>query len=904
MLTRLNYSKILKIAVCLFIATTAIFLSVNFVLAASPDLGLNYPEGTGLSNALDIRIIIAKIIRVVLGFLGVIALALIIYAGWLWMTSGGEEEKIEQAKKILTNAVIGLIIILSAFAIASFILNKLTGGGDLGDKPGGGQTPSYGLSALGNGIIESHYPARDQKEVPRNSSIIITFREPILASTLCSTADTAVTAQCKGEAINKKVARIFKKIEEKEDNCTDKYTPSSGCASLVEAKVYSSANGKIFVFTPNSYLGSSSEYINYTVYLSSGLLRQSGEKAFPSLSEQDYGWSFEVSNKIDLTPPQVKENGVFPAPDNVKDTTVSEDGARAGGKITVNSKPSIYQAASVSATKQGASPEADGKINQDCQQDGDFNVAIAAGPIASLYKITDQGNVNLGQGTFGSSSGLKQVVFSECNLTLTLAQTADNFSVGNLWNLAIAKATTADTITAGDITYVASSTAGTYNFKVWPTDNKKTAQSIASALAGNPDFTVSMANNIVTIRAKIAGAAGNSLVLSSSNSSALAVSAMAGGTDGENKVTVNGKKDQPMNSAIQIVFNEAIMPLTVAGTSDELKDFIRVVNADAAAKAKDAVCAADADCKSFICDGGKCAGDNEYLKGKFAVSNQYSTVDFLSDRECGLNACGEKIYCLPANSHLRVELKAADLIACAADNDCQPNSPFNICDSTRKFCRDSGNKYFPQAAKDKPNIVDGIIDAAFNSLDGNRDGSAYGPASFYNENTPSDAKKGDSYLWSFFVSSLLDLTSPRITETTPAKDNSSVNETAPIKISFDKLMLSSRLTTGSIIIQNGKENILHYLLNLRSAVDQPLGYWATNIGRQSVAGGEIDQTDAYINHSSFSKASSYKAQAGSGLKDIYQNCYLPCAGPACAGTNTATDGEPCCCNGAPGESCP
>jgi hypothetical protein len=56
---------------------------------------------------------------------------LIIYAGFLWMTSGGNEKHTEQAKNILTSAIIGLIIVLSAYAITAFIGRQLTETGAL-----------------------------------------------------------------------------------------------------------------------------------------------------------------------------------------------------------------------------------------------------------------------------------------------------------------------------------------------------------------------------------------------------------------------------------------------------------------------------------------------------------------------------------------------------------------------------------------------------------------------------------------------------------------------------------------------------------------------------------------------------------------------------------------------------
>ncbi len=128
------------------LAVAAGLLAAGFALAQELDVGLEYGEAIGLGNT-DPRIIIANIIRFALGFLGIIAVALAMYAGWLWITSAGEAEKIDKAKKLLTAAVIGLMIIMSSFAIASFILNRLieaTGGGGPGGGPGGGVPPGGG----------------------------------------------------------------------------------------------------------------------------------------------------------------------------------------------------------------------------------------------------------------------------------------------------------------------------------------------------------------------------------------------------------------------------------------------------------------------------------------------------------------------------------------------------------------------------------------------------------------------------------------------------------------------------------------------------------------------------------------------------------------------------------------
>lgn len=78
----------------------------------------------GLASA-DIRITIAKIIRVAFGLLGIIAVGLLLYGGFIYMTAGGADEKVREAKTIITNSVIGLVIILSAYAITSFVISRL-----------------------------------------------------------------------------------------------------------------------------------------------------------------------------------------------------------------------------------------------------------------------------------------------------------------------------------------------------------------------------------------------------------------------------------------------------------------------------------------------------------------------------------------------------------------------------------------------------------------------------------------------------------------------------------------------------------------------------------------------------------------------------------------------------------
>ena len=86
-----------------------LFFSLSFLLifpfsalAQDLSLGLEYGGSTGLSSR-DLRFIITAIIRVLFGLLGLAAVSIVAYAGYLWQTSQGDSAKIDTAKKILKN---------------------------------------------------------------------------------------------------------------------------------------------------------------------------------------------------------------------------------------------------------------------------------------------------------------------------------------------------------------------------------------------------------------------------------------------------------------------------------------------------------------------------------------------------------------------------------------------------------------------------------------------------------------------------------------------------------------------------------------------------------------------------------------------------------------------------------
>ena len=186
-----------KIALIILFFAAVVIGTANFALAQNGiDLGLEAGEQIGLGNA-DPKTVIVNVVRVMLGFLALIAVILIIYGGFVWMTAGGNAEKIEKAKKILRNAAIGLVIILSAFGIVSFLMTKLMPPPPpcVGpDCPGNCEPPcadgltccpgdfcaeSCGTPSSDSFLISRTVPRNNDANVIRNIVIRAFFNEPI-----------------------------------------------------------------------------------------------------------------------------------------------------------------------------------------------------------------------------------------------------------------------------------------------------------------------------------------------------------------------------------------------------------------------------------------------------------------------------------------------------------------------------------------------------------------------------------------------------------------------------------------------------------------------------------------------------------------------------------------------------
>ncbi|MDA3840534.1 MAG: hypothetical protein PF572_05560 [Patescibacteria group bacterium] len=118
----------------LLIIIMAFFLFSGFIADSALALdsakrGLNTTAQEGFDSHItegsSISQTVGKVIGYVLSFVGVIFLILIIYAGFTWMLARGNEADVKKAKDLMYDAIIGLVIIMSAYAITAFVGNSL-----------------------------------------------------------------------------------------------------------------------------------------------------------------------------------------------------------------------------------------------------------------------------------------------------------------------------------------------------------------------------------------------------------------------------------------------------------------------------------------------------------------------------------------------------------------------------------------------------------------------------------------------------------------------------------------------------------------------------------------------------------------------------------------------------------
>ncbi len=337
--------KGLRFVAC-FAFLACLFLPLVSFAQANPNDTFGITEvnnSIGLVST-DIRVIVGRVIQIVLSLLGVIAVGLIIYAGFMIMTAAGSEDKVGEGKKILVNAVVGLLVILSAVAIVQFVLNALsqaTGSGSGGDdtvltSEQDAKQTFAGTASRGT-IIKDHYPERDEKNVARNTKISVTFRDAFVpSSTIQNTNNT-----CWPSTTSTIPVPCADGLQPYYGDCQFDQVPFSWethCDQLVTSSLHiykKSDTQKIavraaflatydtdkkmhsFTLRPLTLLGSEKKDETSVVAFTNNLKKDEvkGDGTYPDMFASQlapYKWEFETSVNADFIPPTV--TSINPSP--------------------------------------------------------------------------------------------------------------------------------------------------------------------------------------------------------------------------------------------------------------------------------------------------------------------------------------------------------------------------------------------------------------------------------------------------------------------------------------------------------------------------------------------------------------------------------------------------------------
>lgn len=996
-----DFSKLMQFKTAFVFATLAVLFFSFAGYALAIDTGLEYGTYTGLGTE-DLRVTIMKIVRIALGFVGVIAIIIILYGGFTWMTSAGNPEKIDKAKKILQSAVIGLVIIFLAFAIVSFIIGVLEGG-LVGPSIPPGPPPPQGVENgghLGGGIIESVYPIPFARDVPRDTVIIVTFKVEIKPNTIINGAPESCTVSipCSGnlaEDDGKPNVRIFKRSD------------GEDAGTLAADKVLvTSKDMKTFEFRPVAPLGDSVNKYYYTTKLTSNIIRKDTEEAaFPGGTNDYFSWDFEVGTRLDLTPPNLQ--GTFPPPDSLPDGYDAVSGTQASGSINILRQPRITQEASAEFKIVVGSVDA---ANLNGSYSGIYEGILTAtvSNDGSELNISWPGTGFTAPGDYFFNPISIDPVTKRADLRWGLSVVFNEISGGNQFTIRLRPKTNADVLQISNKIYTFvdqnNPSPGENEIKIEGVpgedgDKNVLRNRIEDKIDLQTEYpnilATKIGNDTVGLIAEKAGLDGNYINISTTEGSNWAqITPMAGGSDESTNVTCssNGLCDQPRNVIIRIDFNEPVLPSEASGivATDNSNSI------DGAGK----FAADGSDFENIIVeadlDNSNNFEDNEKIAGTFVLSNQHKTVEFISLQPCQgvqYNSCGDQIFCLPVNPEInpikyRVRIKTAKLKADFTDaNQCAGLSYEDGTTLTEELIGSSCGKtaspkniyYMKSAAADRL----GIVDLSSNLFDGNKDGYVQGGLnnsisnSFYNLNSP-DAAFGDDLEFSFYINNKMELNPPVVVKVSPKVNNAGQSLISPVSSTYNKLLQSSSLRPGwgykdgkctcdinddcisgqqncqlvndikycvntggaqeycarDSECASGKKCVTKRYISLFDEASTKVGWWIGNYGEDvrmcinnkdyiykectsdaqcgtgglcSLIDSYADRTIAQINHTPFLELTKYNAEIASGVRDIYQNCFVPGKGPkieACnpydpTGCCGVSNGSPYCCNGSP-----
>lgn len=186
----------------------------------------DFANQTGLGAQTDVRLVIIRAIQFLLGFLGLVAVIIVLYGGYLYLTSGGNAERSELGRRVLINGFIGLVVILFAVAIVGFVLRWFGPNGVVGESctppatevrscPDGNASQSRTCAADGTWDnwtptcptttqpfgVTSIVPVDGSTDEVRNTRVIVRFNKALDPTTITASSFT-VTDTTAGTAVD------------------------------------------------------------------------------------------------------------------------------------------------------------------------------------------------------------------------------------------------------------------------------------------------------------------------------------------------------------------------------------------------------------------------------------------------------------------------------------------------------------------------------------------------------------------------------------------------------------------------------------------------------------------------------------------------------------------------------
>ena len=121
--------NIIFLVVLIAIICGAIYVTAPInAIELDPAKNLSAAGEPGLQGKSNLPALVGMFINVFLSIIGIVFVALLIYGGFVYMTAAGEKERVTKGTNIIRQSVIGLVIVVSSYAISTFVINSIAKG--------------------------------------------------------------------------------------------------------------------------------------------------------------------------------------------------------------------------------------------------------------------------------------------------------------------------------------------------------------------------------------------------------------------------------------------------------------------------------------------------------------------------------------------------------------------------------------------------------------------------------------------------------------------------------------------------------------------------------------------------------------------------------------------------------